>query len=483
MADVFLSYKRDDRDTVQMIVSALQKQGYSVWWDPKIDAGTRWDEMIERELEAAKCVLVVWSPESVRSRWVRTEANDGLERNVLIPVTIKGGVQPKAFNLIQAIDLSHWDGSSAHEDFRKIIAGVAQKVGNQTVAKPPAAHDPTTSQELALWEYANASGDAEDLRDFVRLYPSSAYVSFAARKLEKLDWQKAEIAADASEIEQFLAEYPAGPFADKARASLAAIARQTEAGAWDKALKSGSAEQLAAFEKQFPASAHAGRARALAGEIADEKAQWALLQTAATPQAVEEFLRRYPNGRFAFDARALAVDAARRQTEETAWLKVAGSRSRKHLQRFVKTYPASQFVVEATSRLEVLPKPKTSWKMRVLGAAASLAVLVGITIATVEYFSGDSTPDYSATVAPPPPPPARCGADATTSRGFKVYAGCSISAIHYSEIEVRSAAVCTSRCASDSKCQSFEMLGTACYLHDTAGDLTGERDGTAGQRQ
>jgi adenylate cyclase len=83
MADIFLSYKRTDRDRVAPIVALLEARGWTVWWDTRIDAGEQWDEVIEREVDAASCVVAIWSVRSVGSRWVRTEAGEGLERGIL----------------------------------------------------------------------------------------------------------------------------------------------------------------------------------------------------------------------------------------------------------------------------------------------------------------------------------------------------------------------------------------------------------------
>jgi hypothetical protein len=45
-----------------------------VWWDRKSAAGQAFDEAIERELEAAKCIIVLWSQASIDSEWVKNEA-------------------------------------------------------------------------------------------------------------------------------------------------------------------------------------------------------------------------------------------------------------------------------------------------------------------------------------------------------------------------------------------------------------------------
>jgi hypothetical protein len=112
MADIFLSYKREDRDKVRPLVEALQAQGWSVWWDTRIGVGETWDKVIETELAAAKCVVVVWSRRSVDSRWVRSEAHEGLERGCLVPVIIEGAKPPLAFKLVQSTDLTHRRGEA-----------------------------------------------------------------------------------------------------------------------------------------------------------------------------------------------------------------------------------------------------------------------------------------------------------------------------------------------------------------------------------
>ena len=68
MSDVFVSYKAEDRRRVKQLVDALEGEGFSVWWDAQIGGGAAWRRKIETELNAAKCVLVVWSKLSAGPR-------------------------------------------------------------------------------------------------------------------------------------------------------------------------------------------------------------------------------------------------------------------------------------------------------------------------------------------------------------------------------------------------------------------------------
>src|SRR4029453_16924765 len=106
MADIFISYARQDQPVAKKLADAFATYGWSVFWDRQIPIGKTWDEIIELELTAARCVIVLWSHESVTHDWVRLEAEEALKRRVLFPVTIEEGVDPPLrFRLVQAAKL------------------------------------------------------------------------------------------------------------------------------------------------------------------------------------------------------------------------------------------------------------------------------------------------------------------------------------------------------------------------------------------
>ena len=88
MSDIFLSYAREDLPRVKPVVDALEKRGWSVWWDRTIRPGQIFERVIEAALANARCLVVLWSRDSVQSNWVRKEAAEGERREILIPALL-----------------------------------------------------------------------------------------------------------------------------------------------------------------------------------------------------------------------------------------------------------------------------------------------------------------------------------------------------------------------------------------------------------
>ena len=111
MSDIFISYAREDRPRARFIAEALQTRGWSVFWDRNIPVGATWDEVIERELAAARAVIVLWSKDGVASAWVRAEAGDAAAKGKLIPALLENVSVPLRFRTLQAADLIDWESN------------------------------------------------------------------------------------------------------------------------------------------------------------------------------------------------------------------------------------------------------------------------------------------------------------------------------------------------------------------------------------
>jgi len=152
MSDIFISYKREDQPIAKKLADALQREGWDVWWDPKLRAGEHFDEVIEKALHEAKCVVVIWSQRSVESRYVRDEATYALERHKLIPIEIENVNLPFRFKGVHTLSLRGWDRSNVFPPFVKLVDDIAALIGK------PAARS-TTSAERQLSKPAGTSFD------------------------------------------------------------------------------------------------------------------------------------------------------------------------------------------------------------------------------------------------------------------------------------------------------------------------------------
>ena len=111
MADIFISYAREDLKRVEVLAALLKKFGWSVWWDRSIPAGKTFAKVIEEALEDAKCVIVIWSKESTNSSWVAAEASDGHKRGILIPILFENTKLPLLYRELETIDMTTWFGN------------------------------------------------------------------------------------------------------------------------------------------------------------------------------------------------------------------------------------------------------------------------------------------------------------------------------------------------------------------------------------
>lgn len=135
MADIFISYSQLDKIRIKPIIRTLENQGWSLWWDQKINPGHMFDDVIAKELKTAKCVVVIWSKNSVSSEWVRAEAHAGAQRGVLVPVLIDDIEPPIRFNLIQSARLCNLHDPSSILELEKLVESIKTLVDTKEASE------------------------------------------------------------------------------------------------------------------------------------------------------------------------------------------------------------------------------------------------------------------------------------------------------------------------------------------------------------
>lgn len=130
MADVFISYKREDRAWAEAASARIVESGWSCWWDTSLVAGERFSDVIGRELVAAKAVVVLWSAASLASNWVKAEAQYAFDSDKIVAARIEDVTPGFPFQAIQTCDLQATQPRFATPaQWTALLEGVRRKVG------------------------------------------------------------------------------------------------------------------------------------------------------------------------------------------------------------------------------------------------------------------------------------------------------------------------------------------------------------------
>lgn len=125
MSEIFISYSRKDKVIVEKFVKILIERGFNVWWDKNIVGGNQFNDTIEERLNSSKCVIVVWTKNSIKSIWVKAEASIGLGKGILIPVILDKDIQiPLPFNSIHTINLFRESQGIIIEELEKVYLAI-----------------------------------------------------------------------------------------------------------------------------------------------------------------------------------------------------------------------------------------------------------------------------------------------------------------------------------------------------------------------
>ena len=248
VADIFISYKKEDAGRVVRIVEGLREEGFTVWWDHGIAPGSSWDQTIQKELEAAKLVIAVWSELSVSAPWVKEEAQFGKQRGKLLPVRIDDVEPPLGFGLIQMADLSHWDGDIEDATWDHFIEAAKATIEGKPVhglEKPVKRKNPILkllpiaalvtlvagAGAYALFALSSVESISVENSDGT----SSAYSRSGPAKpteAENAMFAKAQDTTLRDDYLDYLRVYPQGAYADKIRETILPFCESEQRDYW-----------------------------------------------------------------------------------------------------------------------------------------------------------------------------------------------------------------------------------------------------------
>ena len=174
MADVFVSYDSEDRERIKPLVDALEAKGWSVWWDRQLRPGPNFAKTIRRELDAARCVVVAWSKYSVESDWCLDEANEGLQRGILVPARIDDVPLPLGFGQAYTASLIGWPRDT--RGLEELVFGIQVCL------------DPT--DDLSLNEASDSVSQEDSTAWYINSKPAGARVAVQPYRNRASSWRE-----------------------------------------------------------------------------------------------------------------------------------------------------------------------------------------------------------------------------------------------------------------------------------------------------
>lgn len=136
---VFISYKHEDRFIAETLADRLREIGFQPWIDfGSIEGGEAWRRAIETGLQNSFVFLVLLTPESVQSLWVKYEIDQAIKmKRPIIPLLIRPCVLPSVIADLQHIDFSQNSQTAFKSLHRAILSVLVQEHAPSANSQPP----------------------------------------------------------------------------------------------------------------------------------------------------------------------------------------------------------------------------------------------------------------------------------------------------------------------------------------------------------
>lgn len=214
MADIFLSYKREERPQVERLANAIRGLGLNVWFDASLSAGEAFSDEIDREVRGARVVLACWSPLAAASQWVKAEALVGFAKQNLISAYIAGpdGFEPPVpFSSLHMEDMRAWAIRPSARDpaWLSVLRRLGGLVERADIAEWGALGVNASASQIDAWLLAHGAGSplVVDAESFLRERQAAdrertAEEAAARERISRLRAEKAAAQQSAHEAQE-----------------------------------------------------------------------------------------------------------------------------------------------------------------------------------------------------------------------------------------------------------------------------------------
>ena len=178
MADIFISYKREEAEQARRLSGVLEQFGFSVWWDSALLSGEEFRGVIREMIDNSTIVIVLWSPLAVKSIFVIDEATHAQRGDKLLPVFLEECELPFGFGNQHADNLSNWDGQISHDGFSRLLQSVEKTTGKK--ARLGSNEGMTSAQRAEITDFQTAAklNSTPVWQKFLGDYPATVFRGF-----------------------------------------------------------------------------------------------------------------------------------------------------------------------------------------------------------------------------------------------------------------------------------------------------------------
>ena len=186
MADVFISYKREEKHVAQRLHDALEQFGFSVWFDVELLSGAEFRPVIVEMIDKCSAVVVLWSPQSVRSQFVIDEASYAQRQGKLCPALLEPCEIPFGFGGVHADSLEGWTGQLRHEGFNRLLGSIERLTGKEAQLGASTPESARERAEITAFQAAAKLRSAAAWKTFLKDYPGTSFRRFIESQIREL---------------------------------------------------------------------------------------------------------------------------------------------------------------------------------------------------------------------------------------------------------------------------------------------------------